>query len=132
MELNDGNTTVFLNTRGENDAQVPAELVHFLKYVENPYRSQRNNTKDPFVEMLENRVKAIKQNRDWEAKFMRLEELMKEERAEGVDEGQERVNRLIQILAKENRLDDIIRAASDKAYQASLFEEYNLLNPDTD
>lgn len=63
---------------------------------------------------------------------MRLEELMKEERAEGVGEGQERVNRLIQILAKENRLDDIIRAASDKEYQASLFEEFNLLNPDMD
>ena len=44
----------------------------------------------------------------------------------GRDEGQERVNRLICMLSEQNRIDDITRAASDKAYQKKLFEELGI------
>lgn len=44
----------------------------------------------------------------------------------GRDEGQERVNQLIRILAEQNRINDITRAASDKAYQEKLFEEMGI------
>ena len=47
-------------------------------------------------------------------------------RDEGLDEGQERVNRLIRILSGQNRINDITRAASDKAYQKKLFEELGI------
>ena len=33
--LEDGATRIFLNTRGENDSEVPRELVEFLHYLEN-------------------------------------------------------------------------------------------------
>ena len=45
----------------------------------------------------------------------------------GRDEGQERVNQLIRILAEQNRINDITRAASDKAYQEKLFEEMGII-----
>lgn len=49
-----------------------------------------------------------------------------EGREEGRDEGQERVNKLNRILGEQKRLDDIIRAASDKAYQEKLFNELGI------
>ena len=47
-------------------------------------------------------------------------------RDEGLDEGQERVNQLIRMLSEQNRINDITRAASDKAYQKKLFEELGI------
>lgn len=41
-------------------------------------------------------------------------------------EAVERVNRLIRILSEQNRINDITRAASDKAYQEKLFEELGI------
>ncbi len=75
-----------------------------------------------------------------------LEELMKEEleakRAEGEEIGKERgkeigkeigkqqalnrVNLLNLKLAELNRLEDIVKAASDQAYQEQLFQEFDL------
>ena len=61
------------------------ELVGFLKYVGNPNSSVVNE--DAFVTSLDRQIDAIKRDRDWEAKFMLLEEMMKEERTEGKAEG---------------------------------------------
>lgn len=44
----------------------------------------------------------------------------------GLEEGQERVNRLNWALAKQNRSEDIIKAAGDKEWQKKLFEEFGL------
>ena len=38
----------------------------------------------------------------------------------------ERLNRLIQLLAKENRLDDIVKASEDPEYQKQLMEEFSV------
>lgn len=125
----DGRTTVFLSTKGRNSEEIPDELIHFLRYVEHPEKSE-NEEKDAFVASLKAQIEAIKRNRDWEAKFMLLEEMMRDERAEGhkegKQEGQERVNRLIQLLAEQNRMNDIIKASRDKEFQQKLFEEFDL------
>ena len=51
-------------------------------------------------------------------------------RAAGISEGStatlERMNHLTQLLAEQNRTDDIIKAASDKEYQQKLLEEFHL------
>ena len=65
---------------------------------------------------------------------MLLEEMMRDERMEGMQEGlkkgmqqgQERINQLIILLSKQNRSEDIIKAAADKEYQEKLFKEFNL------
>lgn len=59
-----------------------------------------------------------------------LEELMQEELEEmkesGKQEGESRVNCLNRFLVRENRIEDILKAASDRAYQQKLFEEFAL------
>ena len=69
---------------------------------------------------------------------MLFEEMMQDEReagrAEGRKEGRlegeeatfERLNRLVQLLAKQKRTDDIVKAASDREYQKQLLKEFNL------
>ena len=75
-----------------------------------------------------------------EAKSMcqALEELMKEEFAakrtegerigeeRGKERGQSRVNELNKRLAQAGRIDDIIKASSDREYQERLIKEFGL------
>ena len=51
---------------------------------------------------------------------------IEEGRAEGRAEGEKRVNRLVQLLLVQSRLDDIKRAVEDEIYQKQLFEELGI------
>ncbi len=84
--LNQGQTTVFLSTKGRNE-DVPKELVDFLKYVGDPDNLPSDMGADSFVAQVERRIQTIKANRDWEARFMLLELMLKDERKEGREEG---------------------------------------------
>ena len=48
-----------------------------------------------------------------------------EGRLEGRREGKQEIKRLNQYLAGKNRIDDMIRAARDEAYQKKLLEEFH-------
>ena len=120
--LPDGRTTVFLSTKGTNDEEVPKPLVDFLKYIEHPENPPKQVLDDGFVASLNKQVRTIKRNHDWEAKFMQLEEMLKDER----EIGQNRVTQLMALLLEQNRMDDLKRAVSDKNYQKKLFEEFGL------
>ena len=126
--LNDGSQTIILSTKGKNQSEVPVELVRFLQYV--AQETDEAETEDDYVKMLQERIKSIKKNRDWEGKYMLLEEMMRDEREEGRQEGrqegQERMSQLILLLIKQNRNEDIAKAAADRDYQEQLFKEFNL------
>ena len=122
--LNDGSQTIILSTKGENKSEVPIELVNFLEYV--GQETDEAETGDDYVKRIQEQIKRIKQNRDWEGKYMLLEEMMRDERMEGMQKGQERINQLNILLSKQNRSEDIIKAASDKEYQEKLLKEFNL------
>ena len=122
--LKDGNQTIILSTQGTNPSEVPVELVNFLKYVGQD--TDEAETNDDYVRLLQEQIKRIKQNRDWEGKYMLLEEMMRDEREEGRQEGQERMSQLILLLLKQNRNEDIAKAAADRDYQEQLFKEFNL------
>ena len=122
--LNDGSQTIILSTKGENKSEVPIELVNFLEYV--GQETDEAETDDDYVRRIQEQIKRIKQNRDWEGKYMLLEEMMRDERMEGMQKGQERINQLNILLSKQNRSEDIIKAASDKEYQEKLLKEFNL------
>lgn len=98
--------------------------MNFLKYVGQD--TDEAETNDDYVRLLQEQIKRIKQNRDWEGKYMLLEEMMRDEREEGRQEGQERMSQLILLLLKQNRNEDIAKAASDRDYQEQLFKEFNL------
>ena len=122
--LKDGNQTIILSTQGTNPSEVPVKLVNFLKYVGQD--TDEAETNDDYVRLLQEQIKRIKQNRDWEGKYMLLEEMMRDEREEGRQEGQERMSQLILLLIKQNRNEDIAKAAADRDYQEQLFKEFNL------
>lgn len=98
--------------------------MNFLKYVGQD--TDEAETNDDYVRLLQEQIKRIKQNRDWEGKYMLLEEMMRDEREEGRQEGQERMSQLILLLLKQNRNEDIAKAAVDRDYQEQLFKEFNL------
>ena len=55
-----------------------------------------------------------------------IQEMIKDGKEAGRQEGQNRINQLIILLSKENRGEDIIKAAKDREYQEQLFKEFNL------
>ena len=55
-----------------------------------------------------------------------IEEMIKDGREVGRQEGQNRINQLIILLSKENRGEDIVKAAEDREYQEQLLKEFNL------
>ena len=126
----DGNHTIWLSTQGQNASDEPIELVNFLKYVENPNETEDSEDEDSFVKSLKKQIAAIKKNREWEGRYMLFEELLSDERKEALEEGRAegraKTNRLVQLLAEQNRMNDIIKAANDSEYQEQLFKEFNL------
>ena len=46
--------------------------------------------------------------------------------SKGMEQGESRVNRLVQMLIANSRTDEIERAVSDKVYQNKLFMEFKL------
>ena len=69
-------------------AEVPAGLVEFLKYVEDPVRHERDIT-DERVRELADQIKMLKNSQEVGVKYMRLWEEMEEARREAHHEGLE-------------------------------------------
>lgn len=87
LMLNDGSCSIFLNTRGKNESELPKELVQFLKFVRAGLDESTADYEDQFVKKLQKSIERIKQNRRMEEKFMWFEEFLGEERAEAREEG---------------------------------------------
>ena len=85
--LQEGCKSIFLSTRGENDREVPGELVSFLNFVKADLSESETDFEDDFVEKLQNTIRRIKSNREMEERFMIFEEMLRDERAEGKAEG---------------------------------------------
>ena len=86
-EYEDGTHTVFLNTKGTNDAEVPESLVKLLKYIGATVEDSDKDYDDPLVSRLQESVKRIKSDREMGARYMLLEEMMKDEYNAGKKEG---------------------------------------------
>ena len=127
VSLEDGSHTVLLSTCGENEDEVPEELVKFLKYVKAELKESTGDFRDSFVKRIQDAVRNVKASREMEEQFMLLEELIREEREDarkqalaegrelGLSEGselgmaQERVAAILEILAGLGEVPDDIR-----------------------
>ncbi len=78
MELGDGTRKIFLNTKGKNDKDVPKELVHFLKYMEQSTDEYVTGLTDKSIIRLHEKVTELKTWRRLEARYMTLEEWVKD------------------------------------------------------
>ncbi len=83
LSLGDGTRKIFLNTKGKNDAEVPAELVHFLKYMEESTDAYVAEVTEESIIQLHERVTELKKQRELEARFMTGEELMRQRERKG-------------------------------------------------
>ena len=114
-KLQDGRCTIFLSTHGENEDEVPKELVTFLRFVKAGLQESEQNFHDDYVEKLQRTIREIKRDREMEERFMILEEMLKDERKEGRIEGREEGRAegarlsLCTILECKGRIPDMFR-----------------------
>ena len=78
---------MFLNTCGEDEQDVPKELVSFLRFVHADLKESQKDFQDDYVRQVQKSVTHIKGSREMEERFMLLELLMQDERREGRKEG---------------------------------------------
>ena len=94
--LGDERFTIFLSTKGENTDEVSQELIAFLDYVKANLAESTQEFNDNYVRQLQESVKQIKKSREMGVRYMQLQELLRDERAEGIAIG--RAESLIDIL----------------------------------
>ena len=87
VKLQDGSVTIFLSTAGKNSKDVPSELVKFLKFIASDLEGSKANFEDPYVEQLQNSVNKIESDREMGERYMIFEEMLREERQEGLEAG---------------------------------------------
>lgn len=127
LSLNDGTRTVFLSSASTGGRSGGA-LDEFLDYVAS------GEVTGDLSRRLDNGVAEVLDNKKWRLEFMKLEvrdqlnfdKGFEEGKELGKEYGEERLSRLFAALAKEGRVDDIVRASSDKDYRKTLFEEYKI------
>ena len=102
--LEDGRTTIFLSTCGENEAEVPKELVDFLKYVKNPGESPGG------------RKEGHEAGKNEGLKIGRLEG----------EEHEERTMELVSVLMSQERFEDLKHCLKDRAFREELLEQLGI------
>lgn len=60
--MDDGNHTIFLNTKGNNEEDVPKEMVKFLKFVGADLEKSKVDYEDEFVKNLQDTIAHIKKS----------------------------------------------------------------------
>lgn len=96
LALRDGCRSIFLSTYGKNEDEVSKELVTFLKFVKADLKESTADFGDGFVKTIQESICQIKESRRMEERYMLLEELLKDERAEGKAEG--RAESVLELL----------------------------------
>lgn len=91
----DGTVRIFLNTRGENEEEVSAELVELLHYVEQTTDKNAEMAESERIRRIHKRVRKVKSSEEvgvkymqaWEERYYDKQEAREEGRAEGLAEG---------------------------------------------
>ncbi len=107
--VEDGRTSIFLNTHGTNEQEESETFVKFMKYVRAELGESMDDYEDDFVRKLQQTVKKIKQSREMGVRYMSFYEMLKEERSDGKLEG--RIESILELLED---LGDIPEELRDK------------------
>ena len=120
------NWAKFMNAERQEEFE---EMAEKDQYIEKAYEVLKNISADQEKRLeYEAREKALRDHdylmkSNWEAG---LEAGKKIGINKGIEQGEGRVNRLIQLLIVNSRTDEIEKAVSDKEYQQALFRELHL------
>lgn len=112
LEMQDGSTTIFLNTRGRNKTGVSDELISLLEYFENTTAVAASKSQSDRILKLQEKVEAIRTNEEvgvklmnaWEEKIYEREDW----RREGITEGRKEERKDIISKLKEKLSDEEI------------------------
>ena len=123
--LGDERFTIFLSTKGENRDEVSQELIAFLDYVKANLAESTQEFNDNYVRQLQDSVKQVKMSREMGVRYMQLQELLRDERAEGIAIGRTEGRR--EELAK-NILFTLGKRGMnpDESLRKSIASEYDL------
>ncbi len=140
--LGDEVKKIFISTKGKNKEQVPDSLINLLNYVVNSTDNYVDSISDENVEKLHNRIKALKNNRKLEEKYMTYEEMMKIEYSKGERDGESRgmekgrkegknemLNQMLALISKmtaDGMSEDIPRLSEDEEFLKEMLQKYQL------
>ena len=86
LDLNDGATRIFLNTKGKKEENVSKELVELLHYIEKSTDETDSKCQSKSIHMLHEKIKKIKDSEDMGEKYMHRWEERVYDRAEATAE----------------------------------------------
>lgn len=115
LKLNEGCRTIFLNTCGVIRNGVSIRLIRFLEFIKADLAESQQEFTDVFVKQLQSSVQEVKSNREMEERFMILQEMLRDEYAEGIIKGKsegkaEGISEVIlELLAEKGTLPDELR-----------------------
>ena len=125
IKLNDGTHKIFLNTKGDK-SDINEELKSLLEYFDG------SEPESELTRKIDRKVIAARKNERWRREYMSLQMEMnlkyREGLKDGEEKGQENTNKLIKILLKEKRYDDLEKSAQDIEYQNKLMKEYKIID----
>ncbi len=122
LKLNDGTTKIFLSTKGKNADEVPKELIHFLKYVEESTDEYVASIEDKAVEKIHNKVKQLKEWRELEASYMYFEELLEERQKEGKAEAKQEA--LLLILSQKGKVSSKLKECIQEQRELEVLDSW--------
>ena len=107
-DFEDGRVTIFLSTEGENEDEVPIEMVKFLKFVKADLATCMDDFEDDFVSKLQKTMQEIKVSREMEGRYMSMALWLHDERKEGKEEGklEERASALLDVLEEKGEVSE--------------------------
>lgn len=123
IELEDEATTIFLNINGNREG-LDSNLSNVLEYL------KTGKSSDEYTFELRNKVLSLNRDKEWRNTNMTLGFIMKELKKEAIAEGRaaerEETRKLVVMLSKDNRNEDIFRVIQDDEYREQLLAEFNL------
>ena len=120
MALQDGTCKIFINTKGTNIKEVPEVLIHFLEYYENSTDEYVSSIDDKAISNIHHKVTQLKSSREWEAGYMKMEELLEKKKREGhlegIKEGQHYalVKLILTFLSDKGDVSDVLKDRIDR------------------
>ncbi len=113
MGLGDGTRKIFLNTKGKQDENAPKELVHFLKYMEQSNDEYVSQLTEESIIRLHEKVTELKTWRRLEARYMTVEEWMKDQESRVREETEQEVKQeaVFELLEEYGAIPEHIRKA---------------------
>lgn len=126
QEMGDNSRSLFLSTYGKNEDEVPAGMVKFLKFVKADLEESKKDFEDQFVGRLQKSVERIRESREMEARYMLLEELLRDERKEGRAEGRAegKADAVLELLGDLGPVPEELRAEIQDEQNQEVLNKY--------